>query len=232
MTGLRRLPVALLGALAAVVLLGGCGGGADENGIDKLSADDAITKIRAALDKVESVHVSGHVSLNGKTMTLDLRDKASGGTGTLRISGGEIDVVRDGDTVYVKGDAAALEATGASAFQASLAGGKWLKSSAGASSQFGALGSLLDIDALFANITTATAELRAGKRTTVDGEKAYTLLDKATDGNGVLYVALTGEPLPLRVDQPGGGGSIDFEYGVPVTVTPPSGAIDLSKLGG
>lgn len=233
MTLLQRVRSVLLPGLVGLLFVTACGGGAKENGVDKLSAQDALAKVKAALTKVTTVHVTGHISLGGKDMSLDLRDKSTGGTGTLQVAGGRIDLVRDNDVVYLKGDSTALQATGASSAQAALVAGKWIKASAGTSGGFGALGSLLDSQALFTNITTPTGTVSKGKRTTVNGKKAYTLVDKATDGNGTLYIALTGQPLPLRIDQPGpSGGALSFAYGEAVNVNPPSGAVDLSQVTG
>lgn len=197
----------------------------------KLSAADALKRVQAALKKVSSVHVSGHISSQGQAISLDLRDKAGAGTGTITIGGGEIDVVRSGDDIYLKGDKDALTAFGASSAQASLVAGKWLRQSVSAGGSFSSLAGLLDSTALFGNVTTPTGTLKTGTTTTVNGHKVFTLIDGSPQGDGTLYVAATGDPLPLRVDQPGSsGGSLDFEYGVPVDVKAPSGAVDLSKL--
>lgn len=217
-------------AVIAITLVG-CGGGAKDNGVAKLSATDALKKVQAALKKVETVHVSGHVSAQGQDITLDLRDKAGAGTGTIDVGGGEIDVVRTGDDIYVKGDKDALAAFGASSVQASLVAGKWLHQSVSTQGSFSGLADLLDSTALFSNVTSPTGQLKTGTTTTVDGQKVLTIIDGTSGGNGTLYVARTGDPLPVRVDQPGAtGGSLDFEYGISVDVKAPSGAVDLSKL--
>src|SRR5439155_212487 len=78
---------------------------------------------------VQTVHVSGHISSQGQNITLALRDKPRAGTGTITVGGGEIDIVRSADTIYVKGDQSALTAFGASSAQASLVAGKWLRQS-------------------------------------------------------------------------------------------------------
>ena len=220
---------AVAAAIALTVV--GCGGGPKDNGVAKLSAADALKRVEAALKKVETVHVNGHISSQGQSIQLDLRDKAGAGTGTINIGGGEIDVVRTGDDIYVKGDKVALSAFGASSAQATLVAGKWLRQSVSAQGSFSSLAALLDSTALFSNVTSPTGTVKTGTTTTLNGQKVFTLIDSSADGNGTLYVAETGDPLPVRVDQPGSsGGSLDFEYGVPVDVKAPSGAVDLSKL--
>lgn len=220
-------------ATAAAIALAvvGCGGGSKDNGVAKLSAKDALNRVQAALTKVQSVHVSGHISAQGKAITVDLRDRPSAGTGTINLGGGEVDVVRNGDDIYVKGDKDALTAFGATSAQATLVAGKWLHQAVSAQGSFSGLADLLDSTALFSNVTSPTGQLKTGTTTTLDGQKVFTLIDTSSAGNGTLYVAATGAPLPVRVDQPGsGGGSLDFEYGVPVDVKVPTGAVDLSKL--
>jgi hypothetical protein len=225
--GVRLSAVVAAIAIAAVA----CGGGAKDNGISKLSAADALKKVQAALKNVQTVHVSGHIDAQGQDITLDLRDKPGAGTGTIKVGGGEIDVVRSNDTIYVKGDQSALTAFGASSTQASVVAGKWLRQSISAQGAFSSFADLLDSTALFSNVTSPQGEVKSGTTTTVNGQKVFTLIDSSSDGNGTLYVAQTGDPLPVRVDQPGSsGGSIDFEYGVTVNVQPPSGAVDLSQL--
>ena len=219
--------------LVVAISAAACGGGAKDNGIAKLSATDALKQVQAAVKEVDTVHISGHLTAQGQDITLDLRDKAGAGVGTLRLAGGEIDVVRTSDTIYVKGNATALTAFGASQTQASVAADKWLRESISSSGPLSAFAQLLDSSALFDSVTTPTGELKTGTTTTINGHKVFTLVDAAAGGNGTLYVAETGDPLPLRVDQPGAnGGSLDFEYGVDVSVTAPTGAIDLSQLTG
>jgi hypothetical protein len=221
-----------LGALAMIMLLGGCGGGgASDNGIEKLSADNALAKVKADAAAVTSVHVKGEIDQSGKSLGLDVRLGKAMGTGTLTISGGQLEIRLLNGTAYVRGDQAALIASGAPASQASLAADKWLKGSATTGS-LSSFSSFLDIKTLFNALLTPQGSLKTGSSTTVNGTKAFSLIDTSSSG-GTLYIALTGKALPLRIMKTGsGGGQVDFtDYDAKVTVTAPAGAIDISQLG-
>jgi hypothetical protein len=221
----------LLGAVAMLVLLGACGGGAKDNGIEKLSADQALAKVKAAANAITSVHVKGAIDQNGTSLALDVHLGKSSGSGTLTISGGQLEIRLVAGTAYVLGDQAALTAAGAPASQASLAAGKWLKGSA-TSGSLSSFSSFLNLKSLFNALLTPQGSLKTGTSTSVNGVKAFTLIDTSTSG-GTLYVAQTGKALPLRIKKSGsGGGTIDFtDYDAKVTVTAPAGAIDISQLG-
>jgi hypothetical protein len=63
----------------------------------------------------------------------------------------------------------------------------------------------------------------------IDGRPAVGLFDPK-DGNR-LYIALQGPALPVRIDGPGGRGSMNISgYGQPVTPVAPSRAIDFSGV--
>ena len=55
---------------------------------------------------------------------------------------------------------------------------------------------------------------------------------KDTTKGGTLYVAATGKPFPLQITKEGKeSGKVTFSrWDQPVTLTAPSGAIDISKL--
>jgi len=217
--------------LVALLLVAGCGG-AKANGVDKLSPQAAIAKVKHDLATVKTVHVRGHFVDTGKTYAIDLRLKHGAGSGTITIAGGRMDVVRLGDIAYFRGDVAALRAAGATTAQAGLVAGRWLKGSA-TTGDFAGFAALLDLDQLTSQLLTPSGTVAKGKPATIGGAKAIALVDKGEQG-GTLYIALTGRALPLRVVNTGSSpGTIDFfDYDAGVSVSAPAGAIDLSKLGG
>jgi hypothetical protein len=227
-----RLPK-LLAALVVLVLLGGCGGSdAGTNGIEKLSADKALAKVKADAATVKSVHVKGKIVKEGQTLELDVHAGAAEGEGTLVIGGGTLDIRLVDGIAYLRGDEAALQALGAPPAEVSSTADKWLKSQA-AGGPFESFTLFLDRQKLFDSLLDPKGTLESGETTTVSGKKAYTLVDTSTDG-GTLYVAATGKALPLRIAAAGTeGGTVDFlDYDAAVNVEAPADAVDLSQLGG
>jgi hypothetical protein len=227
-------------ALVTVVLVGGCGGssggGSDTNGIEKLSADKALAKVKADAATVKSVHVKGEIVQNGNTLGLDVHAGDAQGEGTLTVGGGTVELKLLDGVAYLRGDETALKSFGASDAELAATAGKWLKSSA-SGGEFESFSLFLDRDQLFTSLLDPNGTLAAGKLTTINGEKAFTLIDTATEaegGGGTLYVAATGKALPLRLAKAGAeGGSVDFlDYDADISVEAPAGAIDISQLGG
>ena len=223
-----------LNSLFALLLLGflaACGGGESDNGIAKLSADDALAKVKTAVKDVKSVHIAGTIDQDGQSLDLDVHSARDKGQGTLTINGGTLEVRLVDGTTYVKGEASTFEKLGAPAAQAAIIGGKWLKSG-GAASQFAAFGQFLDLDQLFESLLQPEGDIEKGDTTEIEGRAALELVDKAESG-GSLFIATTGDPLPLRISKSGsGGGQVDFnEYDADVTVAVPDGALDISQFG-
>lgn len=221
-----------LGALATIALLSACGGGGSDNGIEKLSADKALAKVKADTNTITSVHVKGQIDQSGRSLGLDVHLGKGKGYGTLTISGGSLEIRLLNGTAYAKGDKTSLIASGAPAAQATAAADKWLKGSATTGS-LSSFSNFLDINSLFNALLTPQGSLKAGSTATINGQKALALIDSSSNG-GTLYVAETGKALPVEIKKTGtGGGTIDFtEYNAAVNVTAPAGAIDISRLGG
>jgi len=231
----KRLPrqstslvVAVLGAL----LISGCGGGGGGNGIDKLSADDALAKVKAATADVTSVHVKGTIQQSGKPLTLDVEVGSAAAEGSIGVGGGTMDLRFVDGVTYFRGDSKVFAAFGANPAQASLAADRWIKdtSSTGPAGSFAAF---LDRKKLFDALLTPQGTVKTGGDASINGTKALVLVDSSAEG-GKLYVAETGDALPLRIERTGdNGGRVDFlDYNADVSVDAPSGALDISQLGG
>jgi hypothetical protein len=215
-----------------VLLAAACGGGAKSNGLDKLSATDALAKVKAAAAKVTSVHVVGNVSQGPQQLSLDIEIGSDAADGTIGLGGGSMELRLVNGVTYFRGDSKVFAAFGASATQAGLAAGKWIKDtgSGGPAATFGAF---LDKGKLFDALLAPQGTVKSGGSASVNGTKALILIDTSTSG-GELFVAETGPALPLRIEKTGtGGGRIDFtDYGKDVSVDVPAGAIDISQLCG
>ena len=232
MTSTRRpstglVPAALVAALAAV--LTGCGG-SGTNGVDKLSASDALTKVRTATESVHSVHVTGRINQSGQTLGLDLTVGTAAAQGDIELGGGRMDLRLVDGVTYFRGDQKVFAAFGANPAEASLASERWIRdtSTTGPAAVFSAV---LNLQQLFKSLLTPQGSVRTGGDATINDHKALVLIDTSREG-GKLYVAETGRALPLRIERVGSnGGRVDFsDYDADVNVEVPPGAVDLSKL--
>lgn len=236
---MTRLPK-FCAALVTIALVGGCGGGSgggsETNGIEKLTADKALAKVKADAATVKSVHVKGEIVQDGNTLGLDVHAGDAEGEGTLTVGGGTVELKLLDGTAYLRGDETALKSFGASEDELAATAGKWLKSSA-SGGEFDSFSLFLDTSQLFTSFLDPNGTIQAGKLTTINGKQAFTLIDSATEaegGGGTLYVSATGKAVPLRIAKAGSeGGSVDFlDYDAAINVEAPEGAIDISQLGG
>jgi hypothetical protein len=208
-----------------------------DNGVAKLTANQILDKATAAFRRAGSVHIKGSGFADGEQFSMDLRLKGSaGGYGTLTSNGQTLEVIRIGKTAYLKADKGFWE-NQVNAQVAKLLDGKYVKGPTTHPS-LKPLASLTDLTDAARELLKPDGAIRKGSRQKIDGVNAIGLVDASADG-GTLYIALQGEPYPLRVvpntksrdDQ----GALEFlEYGEPVTLTAPPDAqtIDSSRLSG
>jgi hypothetical protein len=208
-----------------------------ENGVDKLSATEILAKAQAALSKAKSVHISGTSSSEGEELRLDIQvGGAEGGKGTIVTGNNRIEVIRIGQTIYLKADGAALGGLTGNPEADKLFAGKYMKGSA-TDPKLKDLADFTSLTGMATNILKPDGTLTKGQRKTIHGVPAIGLVDDSVDG-GVMYISLQGEPVPLQL-APGPKskeqGNLDFEdYGKPAEIKAPPAAqvVDLDKLGG
>lgn len=226
----RLLALAVLALSAGLVT--GCGGSkSSSNGVASKSADQIVAAAKAAADSATSVHASGSGSDNGVPLVIDLHIVAGkGGKGTLAEHGLSFDLIRIGDTAYIKGSHAFYKKF-AGAAAAQLLEGKWLKASA-TTGQLAALTPLTDLNKFFDTALANHGKLAKSGETTVNGVKVVGVKD--TTKGGVLYVATTGKAYPIRVTKSGAsGGTLTFDqWNQTVSLSAPPNAVDISKLKG
>jgi hypothetical protein len=207
-----------------------------ENGVDKLAATEILAKAKAALAKAKSVHITGSSTGDGAELRLDLQlNGTAGGKGTIITGNNRIEVIRVGQTIYLKAEGEALTGLVGNAEAAKLLAGKYMKGSA-TDARLKDVASFTSLTEMATNFLDPTGKIAKGERKTIRGVPAIGLVDDSTDG-GVMYIALQGEAYPLQL-APGPKtkeeGTLDFlDYGKPVQVTAPPAAqvVDLSKLG-
>jgi hypothetical protein len=233
--GLLTMVVGLVGLVA-----GSLGGGARGdgfgveagNGMVGLPARQVLDAATEAARTASSVHIKGQVAQHGRTARLDLRLKGgaagTGGVGTVALDAREFRITRLGTYLYVTGGPGAFTELGPAG---KLLEGKPVRVGA-ADPRFTEVAGFTDLRRIFALLLEPGAGLSKGDRKDVNGLPALALRNAAGTG-GTLWVATSGPPYPLRLDAPQSpdatvSGMLDFgEYGAPVPLTPPTGAVDL-----
>jgi hypothetical protein len=207
----------------------GCGGGSKSNGEAKKSPEQVVADAQHAAVSASSVHVSGQIVDNGTPLALDLTIvKGKGGKGTLSENGLAFQLVRVGDTAYIKGSDAFLRKF-AGQGAATLLHDKWLKAPAG-TGELASLAPLTDTQKLFGGALRQHGKLTNKGETTYQGQKVVEI-DDTTEG-GKLYVAAQGTPYPVALVGSKQQGHLGFDnWNATTTVAAPKNAVDLSKLG-
>jgi hypothetical protein len=223
---MRNRFVATLGV--AAVLLTACGG-SDDNGESAKKGPQVAADAANALEKSGAAHLTGTGTQGGKAMKLDVRVVGADATGTLTTGGAKVDLVNVGGKLYVRASGDFWTQNGVPAAAVSLLQGKWVivpGDSANALTQFSIKG--LADELRHPSDGTIKDEVHTD---TLDGQQVVVV----TESNGsTLDVAATGTPYPLRIEDKGTQKSTitASDFGKKVTITAPSGALDLSQLGG
>ena len=215
-------------------LLAGCGGqGKATKPNDEASkpADQVFAAARAAAAGASSAHVSGSIIANGTPVTIDLSTvRGKGAKGSASIDGLQFGLVKIGDTAYIKGSDAFYRHFAGAAAQ--LIHGRWIKLST-TSDRFRSVAALTSIAGLFARIGAGHGKLANDGKQTYQGQQVVVIRD--TSDNSKLYVAATGKPFPVALagsDKKQSGRIAFGDWNQPVSLSAPSGAIDISQFGG
>jgi hypothetical protein len=219
----------------AALLLAGCGGhGKSEkpNGEASKAPERVLADARAAATKASSAHVSGRVKSDAGPITLDLSTaRGKGAKGSMSTNGLKFDLVRIGDVAYIRGsDDFYRHFAGAAIAQ--LLHGKWLKASI-SNPRFQSLLPLTSVGLLMGKVSSSHGKLVNDGETTYRGTDVVAIRD--TSDNSKLYVAATGTPYPVAIvgGKKGLSGTITFgDWNEHVSLSAPSGAIDISSVGG
>ena len=205
-----------------------------------------MSDARTALLEAGSVRITGTVNVmasgtGSTTQRFNLRltrvNKTPAATGTVTttsVTGTKrltvtLAIIRVGGTLYIRGDRAYYARIGP---KAAAVAGRWLSLPA---SQDTSVAGLTDLSVVAAGL--APPSNRAQVVGTARLGSAPVIVVRPNSATK-LYVAASGTPRPLRLqrtlDVPAGGdGTIDFaDYGAPVTVTAPAGAIPIAKVRG
>jgi hypothetical protein len=224
------------GLVLTAALLAGCGssgGAAKPNGEASKPAARVLADANAAAKSASSAHVSGNITSNGTPIVLDLTTaRGKGAKGSMSTNGLKFDLVRVGDTLYVRGSDAFYKHFAGAAI-AQLLHDKWLKGSA-THGRLRSLAPLTSLGALFSGISAHHGKLANDGKTTYKGTDVVAIRD--TSDGSKLYVAATGKPYPVAIvggNKKGETGAIAFDdWNKGVSLSTPSGAIDISQFSG
>jgi hypothetical protein len=201
------------------------------NGISALSAKAILAAVARAGAHATSVHVHGTFPMDGKKGTLDLHIGAQEAQGTMTAPAKgslvPVEIVVAGGKFYLKSPELWRAMGGAT--MAQLIGDRWAFMS---NSQPAGFKEFTTISGLMTSLLKPTGPVKRGQQSVIDGQPVIALKD--SDGS-VMYVATTGEPLPVRMVPPPSkakpGEYVDFtEWNASLTITPPADAIDIAKL--
>ncbi|MFF1548960.1 hypothetical protein [Streptomyces sp. NPDC058291] len=213
----RRAPlVSAMCALAVGMGLAGCGEDPDAgtNGVGKLSAAQIQAKTQAAAGSVDAVRLSGSVVTSGRTYKLDMSLKADGGTGSVTAQGATFHVLRVGEQLFLKADAAfwnkedGKSGDGSDTAAADKLEGKYVKVPTGDPS-YKKFSGFTDKDLLLDGLLTLHGTLATDGHHEQSGTRTVRITGDGGSG-GTLDVSLEGEPYPLLLERAGGAGTLRF----------------------
>ena len=205
------------------------------NGFAEKSAQEILSAATTAFKGATSVHLSGYMTEDGDSMSVDLRigQNASRGTIEAPMNGKsyKLSFLSVDSKYYLKAPAMFRDVGGAAA--AELIGNRWVLVPKDGSKEFGDFEKIVSIDNIADDILgDPPGQLNKTGTSEINGKTAVGL----EGGDGVLYISTTEPHYPLKLvpSQPGARGEgLDFlDYNAPLTVTRPADAIDLGKLGG
>lgn len=216
---------------AGAGLLGACGSSTGGNGISGDTASQAVVAMNAAVKQAISVHMSGSIESGGSTLTLDISVQLPG-----RLTG-KVATSSQGSFTVETTDDTTISLTPDASFWTVVTGGKDVSSLTGkcltvtgSDTEFAdlpkELKQLIDISSLAQANNDATGVSKAGQ-SIIDGVAVQEFI--ATDKSEV-YIATSGQPLPIELVQPGTGTLHLTQWNQTVSVTLPHGCLDTTQL--
>ncbi|MDX3798521.1 hypothetical protein [Streptomyces sp. AK04-3B] len=213
----RRVPlVSVLCALAVGLGLTGCSEDPDAgtNGVGRLPAQEIQAKTKTAAGSVDAVRLSGNVVTSGRTYKLDMRLKADGATGSVTAEGATFHLLRVGEKLFLKADAAfwkhedAKSDDGKDTAAGDKLDGKYVKVPTGDPS-YKKFSGFTDKDLLLDGLLTLHGTLDTDGHHEQSGVRTVRITGDGGSG-GTLDVSLEGKPYPLRLERAGGAGTLSF----------------------
>ncbi|HWU11702.1 MAG TPA: hypothetical protein VN520_36030 [Streptomyces sp.] len=208
----RRTASAVVLCAGLAVALTACAGEDPDkgtNGVGKLTAAQIDRKARAAADAADAVRLTGKLVGKGGTYTLDMQLSGNGGTGSVTSQQNTFALLRIGDELFLKADAAFWkgESGGDESDQAAdKLGGKYVKVPED-DPTYQQMRGFTEKKTLLDGVLALHGKINKGDRATIGGVRTVQIMGGKGEG-GALDVSLKGTPYPLRVARGGGGGTV------------------------
>lgn len=221
----RLLPLPLV--MITIVLVAGCG--SSGNGIATKTPQEILAATKAAAASASSVHIVTGSRVGQAALSMNASIGTRQGQAELQLLDMRLQTVREGSTLYVKGDQT-FSAQLQRALGVKVPANTWIKTPTnGVLAQVAAFTSA---NTELPVILSTDRYLTKGRSTTINGQPAIELREVAKLYHGTLYVATTGQPYPLLLRKAGEetGETRFTNWNEPVTVDPPPNAIELNRL--
>ncbi len=209
-----------------------------------LSGPEIVEKAVKATKTATSLRMKGNIEDADGPMTMDMalntKDECAGKMSVNQE--GSLDLIKTGETVYIKFDEKFLRSQSKGEPKAetdaavAMLANRWMKTKTSEPDAKEFVG-VCDLNALLKEFDDVNSVARKGAVTTVDGQEAITLTETDGDATHTLYVATQGEPYLLKIvstggDEPGTMSFTDFNKPVPAEAPADKDVVDLAKLGG
>jgi hypothetical protein len=204
-----------------------------DNGVAALPAPDIMAKATAAMTVAPVTHFKGSWNAEGDLVTADVTIAGLNGKGRFEWGPAYVlEVIRAGGGCYIKLPDVMIDETlkGTPAPKLAqvkaLLKGKFVKPKCDDERFHDFLGHLSP-----SVVLKVSGTLSKGEAKTTNGIPTITLIDNGEAG-GKVYVATTGQPLPIRQEPTGGGAGLDYDYPASVDITAPASAevVDITAL--
>ncbi|MEV0023463.1 hypothetical protein AB0H45_14775 [Streptomyces atroolivaceus] len=208
----RRNAIAVVLSAGLAVVLTACAGEDPDkgtNGVGKLTASQIDKKARAAADAADAVRLTGKLVSKGGTYVLNMQLSGNGGTGSVTSRQNTFALLRVGDELFLKADAAFWKdekADDESDQAADKLGGKYVKVPED-DPTYQQLRGFTEKKTLLDGVLGLHGKINKGDRDTIGGVRTVQIMGGKGEG-GTLDVSLKGTPYPLRVARGGGGGTL------------------------
>jgi hypothetical protein len=221
----RRTAISPTLALAiALAALTGCG--SNTNGIASKGASEILAAARNAVASARSVHVESEAAQGALKLALNLELTSNGGRGEISLLGSSFEVIRIGDTLYLKGNPTFYQRLGINPTR--IPQNTWIKTPAN-NRQFAGLTAFTDLRGEVGRLLTSANPVTKGTTTTTNGQKAIELKQTGQLYTGKIYVATTGKPYPIQITKTGRetGRTTLTNWNQPVSLPVPSKTISI-----